>query len=120
MRHAQDIRSGWWTMDRSDIVFLLATTKTQNDYGVWEDQTTSREVFCQVDSVTRQEFFEGGRNGLNPAFRITMFFGDYNDETEIIYNDKPYRVYRTYISRDDTIELYVERKGGTNGKAKEN
>lgn len=104
-------------MDRSDVITLLATTQTQNAFGVWEETTTNRDVFCKVDSVTRQEFFEGGRNGLNPEFRITMFFGDYNGEREVIYKDKPYTVYRTFHGRTDTIELYVERKGGSNGKA---
>lgn len=102
-------------MDRSDICNLIASTKTQDDFGVWRTTETSREVFCQVDSVTRDEFFDGGRNGLNPQFRITMFAADYEDETIVEYNGKRYAVYRTYFSKTDTIELYVERKGGTNG-----
>lgn len=106
-------------MDRSEVITLLSTTKTQDAYGVWREVETGRDIFCQVDSVTRAEFFEGGRNGLNPAFRMTCFFGDYNDEKALIYKGKPYSIYRTYLGRNDTIELYVERKGGTNGKAPE-
>lgn len=106
-------------MDRSEVITLLSATKTQDAYGVWRETETGRDVFCQVDSVTRAEFFDGSRSGLNPEFRMTMFFGDYNDERTLIYKDKAYAVYRTYIGRNDTIELYVERKGGTNGK-KEN
>ena len=103
-------------MDRSTPITLLATTKTQNAYGVWVETQTSRNVFCQVDSVTRAEFFEGGRNGLNPEFRMSMFFGDYEGEKLLIYNGNTYSVYRTFQAKNDTIELYVERKGGTNGK----
>lgn len=102
-------------MDRSDVITLVAVAKTQNAYGVWEETKTSRDVFCQIDSVTRAEFFEGGRNGLNPEFRVKMFFGDYNGERDVIYNGKPYSVYRTFKARTDEIELYVERKGGSNG-----
>jgi hypothetical protein len=69
---------------------------------------------CQVDSITRAEFFEGGRNGLNPEFKFTMFFGDYSGESIVEYQGKTYAVYRTYLRRTDIIELYVERKGGTN------
>ena len=101
-------------MDRSEVITLLASTKTQNQYGVWTETQTARDVFCQVDSVTRAEFFEGGRNGLNPEFRMTMFFGDYDGERELLYKGKAYSVYRTYQGRNDTLELYVERKGGTN------
>jgi len=32
------------------------------------------------------------------------------------YKGNRYGIYRTYIGRNDTIELYAERKGGTNGK----
>lgn len=103
-------------MDRSEVITLLHTTKTQNDYGVWIETETGRDVFCQVDSVTRAEFFEGGRNGLNPQYRFTMFAGDYEGEQTVIYKGLPYAIYRTYHARADEIELYVERKGGTNGK----
>ena len=102
-------------MDRSSVISLIASTKTQNEYGVWVTGETSRNVFCNVGSVTRAEFFDGGRNGLNPSYVFTMFCGDYNGETIIEYNGSRYAVYRTYQSNTDTIELYVQRKGGTNG-----
>lgn len=101
-------------MDRSDIVNLYADAITYDEYGVARKSRTSREVFCKVDSVTRAEFFEAGRAGLNPEYRITMFFGDYNGETVVGYKGRTYSVYRTYQAKTDIIELYVERKGGTN------
>lgn len=102
-------------MDRSEELILVSETKSQNDKGVWEVTTSERLVFCQVNSVTRSEFFEGGRNGLNPEFKFTMFGADYNGEPIVEYNGLEYAVYRTYLTRNDMIELYVERKGGTNG-----
>ena len=107
-------------MDRSDVITLLSTTLQQDDYGVWRETETGRDVFCSVDSVTRSEFFEGGRNGLKPEFRITMFAGDYNDEKTLKYKDKQYSVYRTFYGRNDTIELYVERKTGTDRRSSSN
>ena len=103
-------------MDRSEVITLIAITRTQDANGVWRESESSRDVFCQVDSVTRAEFFDGGRNGLNPEYRFTMFFGDYEGEQTAVYNGNAYAVYRTFHGRTDTIELYVERKGGTNGK----
>jgi SPP1 family predicted phage head-tail adaptor len=97
------------------ILKLVSEEKRQNDYGVWEKVATVREVFCKVDSVTRAEFFEGGRNGLNPQFRFTVFRGDYNGETVCQYDGLQYAIYRTYMAPDsDYMELYCERKGGTN------
>lgn len=103
-------------MDRSNVISLVSTSQTQDAFGVWRQTETKRDVFCQVDSVTRAEFFEAGRSGLNPEFRFTLFVGDYNGESIVIFNGKAYSVYRTYHARTDEIELYVERKGGTNGK----
>jgi SPP1 family predicted phage head-tail adaptor len=130
-------------LDKSDVITLLSADKVQDENGVWRDVvqylTTDtgkniiteegkkilildgitvrvKTVFCNVNSVSRNEFFEAGRNGLNPEFVFTMFFGDYEGEHTLIYNGLAYAVYRTYRGRNDTIELYVERKGGTNGK----
>lgn len=102
-------------MDRSDVITLIAETKVQDANGVWRSSTTEREVFCQVNSITRSEFYDAGRNGLNPEYSFSMFFGDYDGERTVRYKDNTYGVYRTYHGRTDVIELYVERKGGTNG-----
>ena len=102
-------------MDRSDVIKLIGTTQTQDKYGVWRETPSFREVMCQVDSITRNEFFDAGRNGLNPEFKFTLFFGDYNDESMVEYKGQTYSVYRTYYRCTDKVELYVERKGGTNG-----
>lgn len=102
-------------MDRSDVCKLIAVTEAQDDYGVWRKTETKREVFCRVGPVSRQEFFEGGRIGLNPQFQITMFADDYEGEKVAEYNGKRFGIYRTYPSKTDEIELYLERKGGTNG-----
>ena len=103
-------------MDKSSVITLIGYTQTQDENGVWRQTPQERIVYCQVDSVTRAEFYEGGRNGLNPEYRFTMFAYDYQGEDTVRYNGRAYGIYRTYMGRDDTIELYAERKGGTNGK----
>lgn len=103
-------------MDRSEVITLVSYPRTQDANGVWRDAApVQRAVYCQVDSVTRTEFFEGGRNGLNPEYRFTMFFAEYNGERTVIYNGVAYSVYRVYHARTDVLELYVERRAGNNG-----
>ena len=101
-------------MDRSSLIALVNESQTQDTNGVWRTTRTERTVFAQIESVTRAEFFEGSRNGLNPEFKFTMFFGDYEDEREVVWNGKHYGIYRVYYGKNDTIELYAERKGGLN------
>ena len=99
-----------------DVLKLVSTVQSQNAYGVWTQTETERQVFCRVSSVSQTEFFEAGRNGLNPEWRFSVFAADYQGEETVIYNSKRYGIYRTY--RDgDFIELYVERKGGVNKSA---
>ena len=102
-------------MDRSDIVTLLKTTYAADEYGVERATITGRDVFCAVQSVTRNEFFEGGRNGLNPEIRFRLFAGDYEGERLASYDGRTYAIYRTYVARGDTVELYAQREGGVNG-----
>ena len=103
-------------MDRSEVITLVSYPRTQDANGVWRDSApVERTVYCQVDSVSRSEFFDGGRNGLKPEYRFTMFFAEYLGERTVIYNGVAYSVYRTYHGRTDDLELYVERRTGNNG-----
>ena len=103
-------------MDRSTPIKLIKSEYVRDENGIQRPQESIREVFAQVKSVTSSEFFEGGRNGLNPAFRFTVFFGDYEGERVIEYLGQRYAIYRTYQERNDALELYTERQGGVNGE----
>ena len=103
-------------MDRSDVIKLIPITYEKDANGIPHAvESEPRTVMCQVNSVTRSEFFDGGRNGLNPEFVFRVFFGDYEGERLVEYQNKRYSIYRTYHGRNDMMELYAERKGGTNG-----
>lgn len=94
---------------------LIGTTYTTDAYGVQRPADTTREIYAYVDNVSRSEFYEAGRNGLNPSYKITVFTWDYDGETMLVLDGAAYRVYRTYTDGDD-IELYVERQGGANAR----
>lgn len=97
---------------RSTAVKLISESYTQNLYGVYEKTMTSRSVYAKVESVSGREWFEGGRNGLNPQYRFTMFQFDYLGEKIIEYNSVQYTIYRTYIKGNDEVELYCELRKG--------
>lgn len=99
-------------MDRSRVIYLIKNDKQKNQYGVWVDNTTERKVFAEVTSVGQSEWFEGGRQGLNPQFRFRMFAYDYQGESLLKYNNTIYSIYRTYVDKDEIIELYTELKKG--------
>lgn len=102
-------------MDKSATIDLIKKEYVKDEFGVRQVKETRRTVFCSVSSVTQREFFEGGRNGLNPEYKFTVFAYDYEDEPVVEYGGKRLSVYRTYMQKNDNLELYCERKGGTNG-----
>ncbi len=83
-------------MGRSDVIQLISTTSDKDEYGIPRTvEADPREVMCYVDSVTRSEFFDAGRNGLNPEFVFRVFFADYEGERLLEYNGNRYGIYRT-------------------------
>lgn len=95
----------------STVIELVKETGTQNEYGAFIYEESKRTVFAEVTSVSMSEFYEGGRAGLNPAYRFLVIAGDYENEDIIIYDGKRYSVYRTYETSDH-VELYVELRAG--------
>lgn len=99
-------------MNRSDVAYLVVESFEQDEFGVMRSSATRHKVFVDVASANQQEWFEGGRNGLNPQYRFTMFTFDYHNEKIIEYKGTQYTIYRTYIRNIDEIELYVELRKG--------
>ncbi|MBR4211014.1 MAG: hypothetical protein IKR84_01320 [Oscillibacter sp.] len=103
-------------MNRSTPVELISTPREQGADGVFRaGEETARTVFANVKSASAKEFHDGFRNGLNPQFVFRMFRYDYEGESVVDYEGCRYAVYRNYtIPGTDYVELYAERKGGTN------
>lgn len=99
-------------LNRSATAYLVSQSYAQNDYGVYERTESKKKVYVDVTSVTAQEWFEGGRNGLNPQYRFTMFSHDYSGEQIIEYKNIQYSIYRSYLRKADLIELYAEKRKG--------
>ena len=99
-------------MDRSEVITLIREAHSKNAYGMDTRTETRQDVFANIKSVSRQEFFEAGQAGIQPQYVFTMFAPDYGGEKIVEYSGKRYAVYRTYARRDDNIELYVEERAG--------
>lgn len=100
-------------MDRSEVITLVTKSWQQDSYGVLRSTETTTDVYVNVSSVSESEFFDAGQHELKPEYRFTMFRYDYDGQETVVYNSVRYSVYRTYIGRNDTIELYVEKDGGS-------
>lgn len=95
----------------TDVITLVTQTITTDKYGNEVAKETERTVFCEVDSISQTEFYAAANTELNPEYKFTIFFGDYEGEEVVVFNGARYSVYRTYRTGDN-LELYAERKIG--------
>lgn len=70
------------------------------------------EVFCNIKSVNRIDFYNAGNVGLKPSLIITMHYFEYNGEKHVIFDGNRFEVLKTYMN-GDLIELMVGDKIGT-------
>ena len=99
-------------MVRANVLNLISKIYTPDLIGQMVPLETTRQVYCDISSVSADEMFNAGQAGFKPEFRATMFEGDYNGEDEAELDGVVYSIYRTYLTRGNNIELYFERKAG--------
>lgn len=99
-------------MNISDVLNLISSTWSNDEYGVPRKVETSRQVYCEAHSVTQTEFFAGSQAGLKPDLRFTVFNADYANEEILEFHGVRYSIYRTYSSNSDYIELYAQKEAG--------
>lgn len=97
--------------------FLIHNTFQYDEIGQPIPVEEVREIYCHIESVGQREFFSAGQNGINSDLKIVTQAVNYNNESEIEYNDARYGIYRTFRRQNsDEIELYCEWKGGLIGE----
>lgn len=96
-----------------DICYLLSKIIEKDELLQEIEIFNEREVFCSTQSVNRYEFNSAGVNGIKPKYTFLVDYDEYNNESEIKYNEEIYTVYRTFVRHDGFIELHSEvRIGG--------
>lgn len=99
-------------MDKSRILSLISVEYSTDAIGQKIPTETRRDVFCSIESITQNEFYEAGRHGLRAEHRAVMFYPEYHGEEICELGGVRYGIYRTYIRKNEEIELYLERKSG--------
>lgn len=72
-----------------------------------KQEPDERNVYAEVSSVGSNEFFKAAVQSLKASLVFKVFFADYNNEKKVLYCNKEYNIYRTYLNEKiDEIELY--------------
>lgn len=99
-------------MDRMAMVKLISQTYAGGGIAEQEPQETEREIFCQVGSVSGEEIAQAGLSGLQARLKIAVFEPEYEGEEIAELDGVRYGIYRSYLTRGERLELYLERKAG--------
>jgi len=95
-------------MMRQDVLTLISETPTA--HGIFDTPTEeTRDVLCSVRSVGFNEFYRALEQSLLPTMVFVLAdYAEYQGEKICTYHDVRYRIVRTYITPQQTIELTVE------------
>lgn len=92
----------------NDVIELIEIKTSQNKIGDCIDTKSYTEIFAKRKSIKQSEFYQAQASGFKPeiSFEINSF--EYNNETRVRYNNKEYKVLRTYQVSVDRLEIVLE------------
>lgn len=100
------------TLSLDNVCYLLSQTYTQDDIGQQIATDVEKLCFCAELSITSNEFFNAGQNGIKSEVSLLVDSESYNSETSAKYNNVKYSIYRVYPRSDGMTELYLNKKVG--------
>lgn len=93
----------------SHDLILISIEYTSDEIGNQIETEVRNEVFCNVKSVTRTEFYNAATTNLKPSIVFIVHLYEYNNELKVEYEGVQYRVIRTYMTSTEEIELVCEK-----------
>lgn len=89
----------------SDVITLIAETTAQDADGYQTVTETATEIYADILSVKRTEFYEALRSGITAAIVFRVFAHDYDGQRLVDYCGIRYKVERAYQTTLDRTEL---------------
>ena len=94
--------------NKNFVCFLRKTVKKPNERGSYDNVTEERLVFCAKKSITGTEHYSASTLGIQLAMKLIIDPYEYNEEEEVIFEDRKYLVERTYQVNDRELELVLK------------
>ena len=102
-----------------DVIYLVKTKYEADEYLNQIAIEEERQVFCQVQTVSRNEFYQAAQADMHPEFIFVLsHFKDYEGEKIVKYTDWMGHEHKLYVTRayrrpgGDSVELTCEERTG--------
>lgn len=94
----------------NEILTLITTINSVDEYGDPSITETRRDVFCRLASIGQKEFYQAHAVGLQPELKFILAdYLEYSGESLVEYNGQRFRVLRTYRTGQE-LELVCYRE----------
>lgn len=99
----------------NDILCLIRIERKPNENGFQEETMVETEIWGNIGSVKRQEFYAAAREGIQLDAAVTINAEDF--KAAVVNGKKPelcrigsvlHRIYRTYQTNDVEMELILQ------------
>ena len=89
-----------------DAVCMVNSKKSETASGHYTKELKGAEILCSVcDGVSRTEYYEAAKAGVQLSIKVELWQEDYNDEVQLCYNGKLYDIKRAFPSGRGTLYL---------------
>lgn len=92
---------------KNDLVSLKSVTTTVDEIGDTVPTVVWKEIFAEKKSIKQSEFYQAQSVGIKPEITFVIHPSEYENELEVKYNDKIYKVIRTYQTDNENLEIVV-------------
>ena len=101
-------------MDRFIEIDLISITYSEDAIGQQVPESEQvRALGGVMYSASRQEWQAAAQAGLNPEFMVFLRdSADYEGEVIAEVDNVRYEIYRTYLTKNGGIELYLRKSAG--------
>lgn len=88
---------------------LIKLTYSFDDIGNQIVEEVKTDIFCNVKSVSKNEFYNAATAGLKPSLVFIVHSYEYDNEEKVEFEGVKYTVIRTYVVNSEEIELTCEK-----------
>lgn len=85
--------------------FLCTETETLDELRKPQKTYAQRKVYCNEKGVKRNEFYQAQAQGQRAEICVEIHKTEYQNETHISFNGTVYRIFKTYPTNAEKLEI---------------